>query len=358
MNKKRWVDVVPVPEHVGYELFVVDAFAERPGDGNPAAVILIGQAAMWPSEKWMIETARAFRTSTRDLVELVDRTAQASVRVRLEFNDPREKDGSRHADSVTRVVFLRQSVNNGGYKIRWKTVDGDECPLCGHGSIAAASVLFSSKLMHSMTIEFSTLDDVKLTVGRKCIAEKDVLIISMPKGSVVPLRGTSESINARWRSALFPDPGSFSHTKTKLITHVGVTAPLGDELFVVRDVATLRGMQPDIHALLYNIKHSDGHRRGVIATTATGCMQGYAFESRFWDANGCEDPVTGSIHAALGPFWASRCALDCAHPFTAFQTSPAMRRSGSLSVHVRAGHDVVDVGGSAVVVAHGRVART
>ena len=356
-----------------YRVYVVDVFAEQPGDGNPAAVILINDdnVTTWPEEEWMNAVARTFRATTRDLVEKRIVASSDSVTMHLEYTKQREENDSHHADIVTRVVFLLPDRANerGGYpmyKIRWKTVRGDECPLCGHGSIAAASALLSELVQHVRELQLRTRDDVELSVRRRRVDDKDVLMLSMPRGSVKEAHSheSETDVARRWRRALFPDADDVSCVH--LIEHIGMTLPLRDELFIVKDVETLRNMRPDIDALLLNRRRNENaddnqhlklKRRGVIATTAEGCAHTHAFESRFWDADGNEDPVTGSIHATLGPFWASRRhELDTSHVFmAAFQTSPAMQRSGTVYVAMQPGREVVDVGGSALVVAHGHI---
>ena len=360
-----------------YRVYVVDVFAEQPGDGNPAAVILIDDdnVTTWPEEEWMNAVARTFRATTRDLVERSgtrERVASSdSVTMHLEYTKQREENDSHYADIVTRVVFLLPDRANerGGYpmyKIRWKTVRGDECPLCGHGSIAAASVLLSELIQHVTELQLRTRDDVELSVRRQRVDDQDVLMLSMPRGSVKEAHSheSETDVARRWKRALFP--GADESSCARLVEHIGMTLPLRDELFVVKDVATLRSMRPDRDALLLNRRRNENadnnqhlklKRRGVIATTAEGCAHTHAFESRFWDADGNEDPVTGSIHATLGPFWASRRhELDTSHAFmAAFQTSPAMQRSGTVYVAMQPGREVVDVGGSALVVAHGHI---
>jgi len=85
-----------------------------------------------------------------------------------------------------------------------------------------------------------------------------------------------------------------------------------------------------------------------VAVTAPG--SGHDFVSRyFWPANGgAEDPVTGSIHAALAPLWAQTLGKT---QLTALQASA---RGGELGCRVEAQH--VYVRGSAVQYLHGTIA--
>ena len=86
--------------------------------------------------------------------------------------------------------------------------------------------------------------------------------------------------------------------------------------------------------------------RGVMITSQA-TMAGYDFVSRFFaPGSGIdEDPVTGSAHCCLGPFWSKRLGKN---ELTAFQAS---RRGGT--VRVRVGDDRVYLGGQAVTVFRG-----
>ena len=88
--------------------------------------------------------------------------------------------------------------------------------------------------------------------------------------------------------------------------------------------------------------------RGVIVTSRAS-SPGYDFVSRFFapGAGVPEDPVTGSAHCALGPFWQARLGKS---DFTAYQASP---RGGT--VRVRVAGDRVKLGGKAVTVLRGEL---
>ncbi|MFA6318407.1 MAG: PhzF family phenazine biosynthesis protein, partial [Elusimicrobiota bacterium] len=87
--------------------------------------------------------------------------------------------------------------------------------------------------------------------------------------------------------------------------------------------------------------------RGAFIVTARAETRGYDFVSRvFAPGEGIdEDPVTGSAHCCLGPFWRERFGKD---DFTAFQASA---RGGVVKVSVRG--DRVLLGGRAVTVFRG-----
>src|SRR5439155_6568025 len=108
----------------------------------------------------------------------------------------------------------------------------------------------------------------------------------------------------------------------------------------VADEATLRGLRPDFARL------AELPVRGVIVTAA---WRDHDFVSRFFAprVGVPEDPVTGSAHCALGPFWAARLGKA---DLLAYQASA---RGGELRVSVRG--ERVLLGGRAVTVVRGQV---
>ena len=137
-------------------------------------------------------------------------------------------------------------------------------------------------------------------------------------------------------AALRAEPGDATSTGT-----------LGDLIVSMDDEATVRDLQPDIGALAEVIEHND--LRGVIVT-APARRRGAAhdFVSRFFApaATGMpEDPVTGSAHTALAPFWSIRLGKA---ELTGLQAS---QRTGL--VHVALREDRVLLSGDAVTALEG-----
>jgi predicted PhzF superfamily epimerase YddE/YHI9 len=116
-----------------------------------------------------------------------------------------------------------------------------------------------------------------------------------------------------------------------------------DYLVEVETEEMLRGLKPDFTSL----KSIPGIR-GVIVTSRSAAPE-YDFVSRFFaPGSGVdEDPVTGSAHCCLGPFWGERLGKTA---FVAYQASP---RGGI--VHVRLGGDRVYLGGQAVTILRGEL---
>jgi PhzF family phenazine biosynthesis protein len=116
-----------------------------------------------------------------------------------------------------------------------------------------------------------------------------------------------------------------------------------DYLVEVASEAEVRAANPD-HGALKKIPV-----RGVIVT-APATTAGFDFVSRFFaPGSGVdEDPVTGSAHCALGPYWAARMGKP---EFTAYQASA---RGGVVRVRVEG--DRVLLGGQAVTVLRAEMA--
>jgi PhzF family phenazine biosynthesis protein len=96
-----------------------------------------------------------------------------------------------------------------------------------------------------------------------------------------------------------------------------------DLLVEVDSEQTVRELKPDFHKL------ANFSVRGVIVT-AQASTPGYDFVSRFFapETGVLEDPVTGSAHCCLGPFWRNRLKKD---ELTAYQASP---RGGVVGMRV------------------------
>jgi PhzF family phenazine biosynthesis protein len=241
--------------------FQVDAFAERPLTGNPAAVM--------PLERWLDDA-------------LMQRIAAENNLSETAFTVPSE---SGDAD----------------YDLRWFTPT-TEVDLCGHATIASGHVL-----IHGERVRFSTHSGI-LTVSRNGdLLELDLPAYEVSKGE---LPGLQEALG----------------TTGEVFTGEGGN---NSAIVVLPDEAAVRAVSPDFARL----KQFDR----LVMVTAPGREQDVASRV-FASYHGIdEDPVTGSAHAALVPFWAKRLGRT---EFTALQAS---ERSGIL--HCRLAGDRVILGG-------------
>jgi predicted PhzF superfamily epimerase YddE/YHI9 len=121
------------------------------------------------------------------------------------------------------------------------------------------------------------------------------------------------------------------------------TGPTTDDYLVeLASEAVVRGLRPDLPGIGRLVQ------RGVVVTArAESADAGYDFVSRFFaPAVGIpEDPVTGSAHTALGPYWSGRLGRD---NLTGLQASA---RTGLVRTTVRG--DRVDLTGRAITVVDG-----
>jgi PhzF family phenazine biosynthesis protein len=205
------------------------------------------------------------------------------------------------------------------FNLRWFTPT-IEVDLCGHATLASAHVLWEAgNLKPDQPARFSTRSG-QLTRERK----GDWIAMDFP---AEPEEKTS------------PPPGLEKALGVR-VRYVGKNR--FDYLLEVDSEATVRELKPDL-ALLEQIP-----ARGFIVTSRAS-SPGYDFVSRFFAprAGIPEDPVTGSSHCCLGPFWRTRLHKD---EFVAYQAS---LRGGV--VRVRVAGDRVILGGQAVTVLRGEL---
>lgn len=242
--------------------FQVDAFADRPLTGNPAAVM--------PLERWLeISTMQAI-ASENNLSETA-------------FTVPSESDDF-------------------DFDLRWFT-PAAEVELCGHATLAAAHIL-----MTGSKVRFSTKSGM-LDVSRK----DDLLELNMRAANL------TEVDEPELCSAL-----GLANSPVWLADGYNDAA-----IIEVADEAVVRNIKPDFKTL------GQIHRMAVI--TARGEEQDIASRVFVPYLGIDEDPVTGSAHAALVPYWTSRLGRQ---EFAALQASA---RGGIL--HCRAQGDRAVLGG-------------
>ncbi len=210
----------------------------------------------------------------------------------------------------------------GGWHLRWFT-PSIEVELCGHATLASAHVLFErGDAPTGSMIEFHTrwsgrLDVIRLTDGR---CEMD-----FPARVPHPAELDPAVIAALGRRP------------TETQTHSN-----GYDLVVYETAAEVRELQPDHHALRACGTH------GVIVT-APGDRSDVHFVSRYFapGAGIDEDPVTGSAHCVLAPYWSNRLGQP---ELVGLQVS---RRTGIVECELRA--DRVRLRGHATTVLTGQL---
>ena len=242
--------------------FQVDAFAEKPLTGNPAAVM--------PLERWLDDALMQAIAAENNLSETA-------------FTVPSEHEGA-------------------DFDLRWFT-PAAEVEMCGHATIASGHIL-----MTGSSVRFSTRSGL-MTVSR----HGDLLELDMRAANL------SEVREPELCAALgLPD------------SPVWLADGYNDAAIIeVADEAAVRAVQPDFKTL------AKIHRMPVV--TARGQQEDIASRVFVPYLGIDEDPVTGSAHAALVPYWSARLGRN---EFTALQASA---RTGIL--HCRLEGDRAVLGG-------------
>lgn len=234
--------------------------------------------------------------------------------------EPRDDAWMQHLATemnLSETAFLHEIKN--GYHLRWFT-PACEVELCGHATLASAHILWETGFLHrKKQARFHTLSGL-----------------------------LTAELSEKWIELNFPStPDAPESPPPGLASALGV-APVYvgknrfDYLVAVETEDVVRNMTPDFGAL------KKLPVRGV-AVTSPATTPGYDFVSRFFapGAGIDEDPVTGSAHCCLGPYWRRQTGKD---EFLALQVS---KRGGVVRVRVRG--DRVILGGQAVTVLKGEL---
>ncbi|GAA2156387.1 PhzF family phenazine biosynthesis protein [Kitasatospora kazusensis] len=221
---------------------IIDAFTDRPFAGNPAAVCVLDGPDR-PDADWM-------------------------QRVAAEMN-------------LSETAFVRPLPEGGeaDWGLRWFTPT-NEVNLCGHATLATVHALRSDGLLGEGWVRLATRSGVLLARP-----EPDgTITLDFPANPHHPV----------------PAPAGLAEALGSEVTATFDTGALADLMALLPDEKTVRALTPDLAAV------AALPTRGVIVTApADDPSGGYQFVSRFFGpASGIpEDPVTGSAHTALAPYW-------------------------------------------------------
>lgn len=219
--------------------------------------------------------------------------------------------------NLAETAFLVRQQD--GYDLRWFTPE-IEMDLCGHATLASAHVLWEEgHLTPNTQARFHTKSGL-LTADRKG-AWIELDFPATPASPASPPAGLTEALGAK---PVFVGRSRF------------------DYLVEVDSEATVRRLAPDLGAL------ARVETRGVIVTSRADKGK-YDFVSRFFapQSGVPEDPVTGSAHCALTPYWSAKLGKK---ELVAYQAS---LRGGEL--RVRLDGDRVHLAGQAVTVLRGEL---
>jgi PhzF family phenazine biosynthesis protein len=205
-----------------------------------------------------------------------------------------------------------------GYAIRWFT-PAVEADLCGHATLGSAYIIARFIAPERRTMSFRTVKAGTLVVTR----EGDELSMDFPAWPPQPAETPADLAGA-----LGGRPERYLKSKR-------------DGMAVFRTAAEVAALQPDFAALKQLFSFP-------IIATAPGDT-GVDFVSRFFAPGGGidEDPVTGSAHCALIPYWAERLGK------TTLKARQISKRSGDLSCELRG--DRVTIAGRAALYLEGTI---
>lgn len=217
--------------------------------------------------------------------------------------------------NLAETAFLLRGDD--GFELRWFT-PAVEVDLCGHATLASAHFLWQDgHLKPGAEARFHTRSGLLTARQRDGWITLD--LPATPAAPAYPPHGLEDALG---------------------VVPVNVARSVYDLLVEVADEQTVVGLRPDLAAL------ERLPVRGVIVT-ARATTPGVDFVSRFFGpACGVpEDPVTGSAHCALGPWWAPQVGRD---DLIGYQASP---RGGTVRLELRG--DRVRLAGQAVTIFRG-----
>jgi PhzF family phenazine biosynthesis protein len=274
-------------------IYQVDAFANRVFRGNPAAVC--------PLDAWLPDTTMQAIAAENNLSET--------------------------------AFFVKN--DDGSYHLRWFTPEL-EVPLCGHATLASAYVLFEHLAYQSDLLRFhSKSGELRVTRGER--GGKTLFILDFPAYSCTSIELTS-GVAMSLAAGLGAHPKELYKTQRNATNYFAVFE-------TPREVIELR---PDFALLKeYGIIVSAAVASDLSAEAADAQQCDVVdFVSRYFApyAGINEDPVTGSAHSTLVPYWAARLGK------TKLIAHQASQRGGDLYCELKesSGEQRVMMGGHAV----------
>lgn len=238
-------------------IYQVDAFTNQAFKGNPASVAVLPQNAT-PSDKWMQNVA-------------------------MEFNN-------------SETAFV-QPTAGGRFRIRWFTPT-DEVDLCGHATLASAHTLWETGRVPADTAIELESNSGLLRATPQVIDDRRFIQLDFPSTPPAPLEGKDlengieivKALNLQMVDPAGDRAGVIFSGRSKF-----------DYFFVLSSVQLLRELKPNFHKL------AKVETRGFIlsarAETSADAPYDYFCRALFPGLGVNEDPVCGSAHCALVPYW-------------------------------------------------------
>jgi PhzF family phenazine biosynthesis protein len=220
------------------------------------------------------------------------------------------------------TAFVYPVIPGEVFALRWFT-PSLEVMLCGHGTLATAKVLFQEQMVKGDKVTFETMS------GRLYASqEEDLIKLDFPTENPIMVERNNRITDA---------------FELNEVTKIVYASKLGMLLIHLPKEKTLVELTPNMN-LVRNVELT--HLKGVILTARS--RKNYDFVSRFfspWDGVD-EDPVTGSAHTVLAPYWSK---ILHKKEMKAYQAS---KRGGELIVRMKE-KNRVEILGSAIIVMKG-----
>ncbi|GAA3808762.1 PhzF family phenazine biosynthesis protein [Sphaerisporangium flaviroseum] len=277
-------------------IYTVDSFTDQAFKGNPAGVCLLDSPR---SDEWMQALASEMRHSE--------------------------------------TAYVLSQGEGLPYTLRWFT-PAVEVALCGHATLATAHVLYSIGAA-SGSIEFSTKSGILTT------KQLDHGRISMDFPSYLP---TEISPPAALLKALGVVPTWVGMGRMDLLAELESEQAVRD---LTPDIDALTALEARAVCVTARATSPSGldSSRGLGSSSEVGSSRGVDYVSRFFAPNAgvAEDPVTGSAHCMLGPYWTAKLGRDAL-------VGEQLSKRGGI-VHTTARGDRTEISGNAVTVWSGTV---
>jgi PhzF family phenazine biosynthesis protein len=265
-------------------IFQIDAFTDQSFQGNPAAVCVLD----------------------RDIDDVTLQTIAAEMNL--------------SETAFVRIEAFSTIQQENTFPLRWFT-PVVEVNLCGHATLATAAVMFYELKIESNEIFFDTLSG-RLSAKKS----EEGISLNFPKNNPKQIQASEELLSALGI--------------TKYVTAAyaeGVT----DILIEVEDEVEVKYLKPDF-SKLKNLSF-DLDIRGVIVTSKS--LTEVDFVSRFfapWYGIN-EDPVTGSAHTILAPYWSKKLNKNT------MKAKQISARGGDLTVRILEDNRVEIIGSTKMV---------
>lgn len=285
---------------MGLSIVQVDAFCNKPFGGNPAAVCVTSEA--------------------------VDPVLMQNIATEMNLSE------------TAFVHPADKSAPEQGFRLRWFT-PAAEVELCGHATLATAHVLWTEgHLKKDIPAIFETLSG-QLVATRD--STSDWICLDFPSQPA-----QAGMVSAAYREKIVSCLGLESLSTLLDVQHNGVDcmAIVSDSkalldctprMDLLRSLTDTRGLIVTCAGSAYDVENNDGEDIDILSRF---------FAPRFGIE---EDPVTGSAHCMLGPYWAAKLGKQC------LNCIQASKRRGHLRVSVEG--DRVKIMGQAVTTMRGEI---